>query len=33
MDLLLVGSKINTVEFNNVLIKVDKNYSYDDKTL
>ncbi len=33
MDLLLLGSKINSVEFNNVVIKVDKNYSYDDKSL
>ena len=33
MDILLVGSKIQTVQFNNVLIKVRKNYHYDEKTL
>ena len=33
MDILMNGSKIVGVEFNNVLIKVSNNYSYDDNDL
>ena len=33
MDVLLVGSKIQSVDFKNVMIKVKKNYAYDDKLL
>lgn len=33
MDVVIMGSKIHEVNFNNVLIKVEKNYAYDDEEL